>query len=354
MIHKRIGIAVLVTVATSMLSGCGHKEDESRLVRSVAVEVAEESGGSSLRTVPGVVKEESEINVGFMTPGQIKEICVREGQHVSKGEVLARLDDKDYRLGVAAAEAQYSQLFSELERIKPLYEAGDVSPNDYNKAESGLRQLEAQLQVNRNKLGYTVLRAPASGIIRKVNFDPSEVVDAGTPVFLLLASTPVKVELNVPAWIFEHRERISSINIISGSDSLPGSLLSMVPKADALQLYRVVLGVGASSPSLVPGRNVMVEFRMSDGKSEGGMVSIPASSVVYDSGKASVWVVMPDSTVRRRELTVSSGPLADRLNVSSGLSAGEIVVRAGTRHLREGEKVAPLAPVSETNVGGLL
>ena len=134
----------------------------------------------------GIVREAHTISLGFKTAGQIERIHVREGDYVRQGQLLAELDDADYRLGVEALQIQYDQLEDEVERTKRLFDQKSVSVNDYEKAVAGLRQLGVQLQVNKNKLDYTKLYAPIDGYVQSVNFSPAEMVDAGTALFTLL------------------------------------------------------------------------------------------------------------------------------------------------------------------------
>jgi len=135
---------------------------------------------SAVRNFSGVVKENSTVSLSFRTPGQIRSILVKEGSHVKRGQLVATLDTKDYQLQVDAAQTQYNQMKNEVERLRQLHEGKSLTGNDYEKAVSGLEQLRIQLQNAKNQLSYTSLRAPVDGTIQKVNFEPSEMVNAGT------------------------------------------------------------------------------------------------------------------------------------------------------------------------------
>lgn len=335
-----------------LLCSCSGDDKGEKFVRSVSVVEAESAEGGAIRSLPGIVKEKAEIDVAFLTPGQLSHIYVREGQHVARGSVIATLDSRDYKLGVEAAETQYNQLAAELERMKPLYEAGNVTPNDYAKAEAGVRQLRVQLQSNRNKLSYTVLRAPADGIVKSVNFEASEMVDAGTPVISLLSSGAARVEVNVPAWVYRHRADIASIHVVGEGIDTPARVMAMIPKADASQLYKAILAVD-DTRGLVAGSNVTVDFSMKSSAATGGVI-IPTTAVVSIDGIDKVWVVRDDSTVTARQVSLSPAPVDGCLAVESGIDPGETVVRAGARHLKEGEKVTIVKPASDTNFGELL
>ena len=135
---------------------------------------------SAVHNFSGVVTENSTVSLSFRTPGQIRSILVKEGSHVKRGQLVATLDTKDYQLQVDAAQTQYNQMKNEVERLRQLHEGKSLAGNDYEKAVSGLEQLRIQLQNAKNQLSYTSLRAPVDGTIQKVNFEPSEMVNAGT------------------------------------------------------------------------------------------------------------------------------------------------------------------------------
>ena len=161
-----------------LFCGCKGGTGE-RFVRSVTLVRPVRMGGEYLKSFAGIVQEAKEISLGFKTAGQIERICVKEGDFVRQGQLVAVLDDADYKLGVEALQIQYDQLEDEVARIKQLYEKKSVSVNDYEKAVAGLRQLAVQLQISRNKLDYTRLCAPRDGYVQAINFDEAEMVDAG-------------------------------------------------------------------------------------------------------------------------------------------------------------------------------
>ncbi len=276
------------------------------------------------------------------------------------GQLLAELDDADYRLGVEALQIQYDQLHDEVERARRLFEKKSMSANDFEKASAGLRQLGVQLEVNKNKLSYTKLYAPVSGYVQSVNFSPAEMVDAGTSVFNLLDVSGMEVVVDIPASLYSRAADLvgftGRVSRSSGDGWFPLTFLSIVPKADGNQLYRMRLGVPATNAkSLTSGMNmeVAVDLRGKDG--DASMFELPLSALFRDAdGVACVWVLEADSTVVKRPVTIDAARSAASAMVASGLSGNEKVVRAGVNVLSEGEKVRVIAEPTETNVGGLL
>ena len=343
--------------ALMLLCACGKNEGQSTAaLRSAYVSEAEYAGGGVRRSFAGIVEEEATVSIGFKTAGQIKRILVKEGSHVKAGQLLAELDDSDYKLGVEALQIQYDQTKLEVERARKLFEKKSMSPNDYEKAEAGLKQLAVQLQANKNKLEYTRLYAPSAGVIETVNFSKGEMVDAGTAVFSMISAGKMEVVCDIPSAVYQNRTRFDGFecNISStGTDiEYPLTLQSIVPKADANQLYRMRLCFSGQTPAdITAGMNVEVTIRMSG---ENADVTIPTTALMHRDNKEYVWVVGNDSTVTLTEVVLSPTPDGGKIQVKSGLSAGQKVVRAGVSALSEGEKVKIIGQPSATNVGDLL
>lgn len=337
-------------------SGSTPKNDEP--VHSVMIVQPNGTQAELQKVFSGIVEEGREIGVGFKTGGQISRILVKEGDRVNEGQLIATLDDKDYQLGVDAARIQYTQLERELARMKKLYDSKSISGNDYDKAASGLEQLKVQLQSNENKLSYTKLYAPTSGYVQRVNFENSEMVGAGTPVISLLDVKQMEVTFNIPTSLYLQKDLFKSFTCsgpFSQGNPVPVSLLSITPKADNNQLYKVRLGLNPSYASAITsGMNVEVRIEMNVPESAQG-ISVPVSAVFNQEGKSYVWVLdEKTSTVNRKPVT--TGNIADdaHIIITEGLTGIEKVVKAGVNVLQDKEKVKVIANPSKTNVGGLI
>lgn len=347
-----IGLSLLVFLA----GGCGSRQ-EAPFRHRVVLAQPERAGAVGVVSLPGTLQEAHNISLGFKTPGQIARIAVREGDHVRLGQLIATLDDKDYRLGVEALEIQYGQMKDEVARLKQLYEARSLSANDYEKAVAGLKQLGVQLQTNRNKLEYTRLCAPVDGFVQSVHLSPAEMVNAGTPVINLLDEQHLEVSAHLPADLYNRRAQIQSVRCrlsADGAGTVPVRVLSIAPKADGNQLYAARLAFAGALPVRPStGTNVGVEFLLGD-TAAARSFTLPQQSIFQADGQTCVWVLAADTTVRCTAVTVQKLDGEGRALVTSGLQGGEQVVRAGVHSLQDGERVEIIAAPSETNVGGLL
>ena len=237
-----------------------------------------------------------------------------------------------------------------------LYADGAATPDAYDKARYGLRQIEAKYESCRNQLADTKIYAPFDGIVQRRLFDPPTVVAAGMPVVTLLSGSAPEIEINNPGSEYVRRGEFAAFE--AAFDFWPGRriplrLLSVAPKANANQLYTVRLGIPAGTdPMPAPGMNTMVS--VSYRPADTGRTSVPATALFREGDASCVWVFAADSTVHRRAVAVESLHTDGRAVLSSGLDAGERIVSSGVHRLHEGQKTAPLPAESETNVGGLL
>ena len=304
----------------------------------------------------GISEGDADISLGFKTPGEINKIYVKEGDYVRKGELLAELDDSDYKLGVEALEIQYSQVKEEVSRIEKLYQQKSVSVNDYEKAQAGLKQLAIQLQLNKNKLNYTKLYAPTDGYIVSVNFSKAEMVDAGTTLFKLLDVSKMEIIVDFPVSEYQQQKNIKGAycKIAGVEEQLPLELLSISPKADGNQLYRARFTIiNPKVKHLTAGMNVEVTILNSKEVSEGAY-KLPMSAVFKEGEEPYVWIYNPDSTVTKKAVKIEDKINSGAVVIIEGLNGEEKVVRTGVNRLQNGQKVQPIENSSKTNVGGLL
>lgn len=339
-----------LTVA-GMLIACGdsNKKDDEAKVHSVMTVTPVNRQESAVRNFSGVVKENSTVSLSFRTPGQIMSILVKEGSHVKRGQLVATLDTKDYQLQVDAAQTQYNQMKNEVERLRQLHEGKSLAGNDYEKAVSGLEQLRIQLQNAKNQLSYTSLRAPVDGTIQKVNFEPSEMVNAGTPIMDLIDTRSMEVEINVPTEVYRLLAHTTEAYCIAAGERYELHKTSVLTKADANQLFTVKYAVDGR---LSAGVNVDVYIEMGGDVALSGL-SIPAHAVFEDGGKPYVWVVEQGDVVKRHAITLNGVDSEGMPVVSSGISAHDRVVKAGVKALHEGDKVKVVTQ-QKSNVGDLL
>lgn len=352
----KLKLFVVLLFVAGMIS-CTNKTKKENFVRSVKVITLKSQPDRIMKTYSGIVKESVEIDLGFSTAGKIERILVKEGEFVRQGEVLARLESKDYALGVEALQIQYDQLYDEVARMKSLYEKKSLSGNDYEKAVAGLKQLNVQLQTSKNKLEYTCLKSPVDGYIRIVNYEESEMVNAGTPVFTIMEDGNKQVNFDIPSSLYTKKDSIIGIYCtgnVNGEKQSELKIRCVSPKADNNQMFKVTADIiSGSAQSYVPGMNVNVIVQINDNSNIGGYL-LPIQTVFEESGQNFVWTVDDNGIVNRKAVIVDGLSEGGLYIVHGSFRPDDRIVAAGVNSLADGESVNIIDSVSETNVGGLL
>ena len=341
-----------------ILVSCSNGGKQSVRIPSVKVGSVVANGEKSFLQYPGRVKAAQDVDMAFRVSGTIQKIHVKDGASVKAGQLLAEMDPSDYKIQLAATEAKYKQIKAQAERVIALYEDGGSTPNDYDKAVYGLKQIEALYKHHQDELAYTKLYAPFDGYIQKRFFEAHETVGAGMPVLSMLGKGVPEVEINLPAAEYIRRNQFShyhcTFDIYPGK-VYPLQLIGITHKANANQLYsmRLKLEVG-DLPVPSAGMNTMVSVFYADG--DNNTMQVPTSALLHKEGKSGVFVYQANSKTVKLCAVDCIRPLSDGhiLISSNEVKPGDVIVVAGVHAIKDGDEVSPLTPVSSTNIGGLL
>ncbi len=296
-----------------------------------------------------------DVRVSALVPGRIAEMMVAEGDRVSQGQVLAKIDDHPFQDQLRQAEAAPEQAQANLENAKlnrarneNLFKRGIAAQKDLEDARTqesvaaaGLRQAEAALALVRLQLSRTEVRSPLNGMIVKRFASVGEQVDgtAAQPIFEVANLGVAELFGNVPA-AYLGKIRVGQRLEIS-TDAIPGKKLA----------GRVV----AISPAIDPSTNVgLVRIRIPN---EAGLLRlgmfltvqvpvethsnalvVPAQAVYRDeNGQPHVYRVEGDAA---EAVLVKLGIEAEgRTELLSGVKAGETVILAGGYGLKDHAKI---------------
>ena len=344
-------------LATMMLSSCDSKKQKTEnQVPLVRLATAQSSVGVRQNSYPGRTQASETSNAAFRVSGTLSSVPVMVGDHVRQGQVIARMDSRDYQVQLTAVTAEYESTKAECERIIALYAENGTSQNNYDKARYGLEQITMKYQHAKDQVEDCVLRAPFDGYVQAVLHESHETVSAGMPIVSLFASKGVEVVIYIPAVEYMRSDDFSRFH--ASFDVMPNKtynlrLLTISQKANANQLYEMRLLLEDADKQITPGMTAIVDILY---KEEGEIpVEIPTSAVFEENDQSYVYVFdEASSTIRKSEVRVSIIESNGNVKVIKGLEAGQKVVSAGVHHLTDGQQVEPVAKITKTNVGGLL
>ena len=313
----------------------------------------------------GSVQARYEVDQAFRVGGKVVSRKVDVGQKVRQGEVIAVLDDTDYKLAVeaaqqqlAAAQAQARQAESDRQRLNALKSDGSVSPSDDEKAQSNAQTARATAEADarkvdlaRNRLEYTTLRGSQDGVITGVKFEVGQVVAEGQPIVSIAKDVEPEIVVNVPEDQLSafKSSRYKAVLTSAPDQSFDVVLRELAPQAaSTTRTFRARLKPATPRP-LPLGASARLIVERSVGETPAA--AIPASAITQNKGQPAVWVVRrepsePVGTVDLVNVLIHAYRNDDAL--VSGPQAGELVVTAGVQKMAPGLKVA--LPGAKSNV----
>jgi RND family efflux transporter MFP subunit len=364
-----VRLAVILAVA---VTACGKKEQEAspEVVRPVKTMTVAAISNIGDLTFPGRVRASQRVELAFKeVGGRLIELPIegREGQEVKQGDLLARIDPKDFetnlrnvqgRLKEAQAALQLAN--SEYARVKRIQEQdpGAVSGVDIdrkreavNATEGRIRSLRAEVEDAKNKLSYTFLKAPFSGLIAKRYVDNFQDVKPKQPILALEGISQVEILVDIPENVMalakaveaEEGFRAAARFPTAPDQQYPLQLKEYATRADpATQTYQVVLQMPQPEGlNILPGMTATVELGIGTQTAQDNLILIPAIAVVAKPDGASfVWVVdSKEMTVHKQDVKVGPISGSESIKILGGLKGGEKIAVAGVLKLQEGMKV---------------
>ena len=349
-----------------MLSACSPDQSTVQAPRPVrTVEISYDNARDVSRYV-GTVQSRHEVDQAFRVGGKVAQRNVDVGQFVREGSILAVLDDSDYRLAEEASRQQWAvaveqtrQADSDRQRLTALKADGSVSAADDERAHTNAQTAHAtaeaearKLELARNRLKYTVLRASRSGVVTAVRFEAGQVVPEGQPVVSIANPDESEIVIDVPEdQLSVFKEARFKASLASAPNEIfDATLRELSPQAAAqTRTYRArlkpmqALPLGATAT--VTAERVMTSV---------SVAAVPATALTQNGGQPALWVVTPEGkdpvgVVELVQVAVL-GYRNDEVLVS-GPQAGALVVTAGVQKMASGLKVAlPGAAIVDANI----
>ena len=355
---KILNLTTVLTACAALLWSCGSTPQKTEDVKCVNIVTARDANELPPLSFTGQTRASEEVNVAFRVSGPIQRVLVDEGDYVHKGQVVAEMDPRDYTVQLTATEAEYEQVKADAERVIALYREQNTTAQNYDRARYGLEQITQKLNNHRNQLADTKLRAPLSGYVKTRLHEGGETVGAGMPVLVMSSAGDVEVEINLPSTEYVRLSQYIAFYCtfnITGDQRYPLQIVRTSQEANANQLYTVRLRMkgGYDRKKITPGMTTMVYAERTEEPS--GNIIVPASAIVGDENKVSVYVYDEASgTVKLRPVVVNEINPDGTVTITEGLKVGEKIVSTGAHHVTDGQQVEVMKTPAKTNVGGLL
>lgn len=334
-----IGLALIALVIIRIMQASGGGEtamdvDQIRQHTGIPVEVASARIGTLVvhRAFTGTIRGIRSATIRARTGDEIVEIPVRVGQRVATGDVLVRQSSEGSMASVTQAEAAWEQARRSVERLRPLWEQGAVSEQDWDNAVTNRAVAEANLASARRSI---VLVSPIDGIVTDILETRGTVPSPDDPLVRVSDLSRVQVLLNVSTAQARELALRQTVRIAGydGEGSVTRIALQADPDTRLVEVETTFAGARGSSwitSGITPGALVSVDVEIGR---ETSALLVPRVAV----REGGVWVV--DSAGAAQHRTVTLGLTGDDdVQILDGLAEGERVVVAGASLLSDGAR----------------
>ena len=394
---KSILLTVSVSILSVSLSACTSEQKKEPNGEAVPVTVGRVQKVQERETisVSGTVSTpNAPASACFLVSGKVVFVGPREGEFVKKGQVIARIDPTDFNLSIKGAAAQvasaqasldkalhsarpelleqarigFERAEDEYRRMKMLYDAKSLAPNDFQKykaayehakqdyeqakaggqredkdlAKASYNQAATHLEIVRKALSDATLCAPMDGYIAKRSIEPGDTASPGRTVFEIVQMDPLEVNVGVPETDV-HLVRIGQKADIA-VPALPGKTFQgtvrviNVSADPSTRTYMTRITVANPQHLLRVGMVAEATIR---GDRTIAMTTLPGDAVVRDpQGATQVYVYYPDQKRVYAKCVEIGAAVNKDVEIKSGLSGNELIVLAGQTKLNNGQAVS--------------
>lgn len=337
-------VAMAVTVIVREVAGMVGSAGAPAEAVPVVVAQVEEVEFADVITAAGNARAKESVAVTSKVADIIKQVLFDSGDHVEAGQVLAELVDTEER--AAANEVRTTLVEAERKhaRMAELAESGYVAAQMRDEAESDAKRAAAQLVAVEARMTDRKIRAPFAGVVGLRNVTAGERIDTDTVIATLNDVSVIKVDFAAPERFLstiEPGQRLSARVAAYPDELFHGQVTSIDNQVDrASRSVTVRAEIPNDDGRLVPGMLLGVEVH----RDERRRPAIPESALMRQADQAYVYVVEEGGgdgegqVARRRDVEV--GLRANgRVEILTGVRAGELVVADGTHRTRDGAMV---------------
>ena len=354
---SRLSVYGFMIVGLGLISACsdGQNEQQETIepVRPAKIAQALAADMDPVRTFPGTVEASRKSDLSFRVGGEVEQLAALPGQSFKKGDLLAALDDAQYRNNFLDLQARHSLAKSQYEKIIQLRKNNHVSPTEVDQASANLKSAEAALALAKDNLEHTRLLAPFDGVVASLGIEQHQVVNAHETILQLRSEHQLDVRFSIPETLIGKLRRVEnpeSICVDVRFNTFPDKTFPACFKEFESSPDRITRTYSAvhTLPEIkeftaLPGMAVSVEVDLANLLRERtvGGVLVPTTAVFEESGTSYVWLVNDEGIVNKQAVVLGNVQ-GDLLHLESGVTPGQSIVSVGVSFLQEGMRVRPM------------
>jgi membrane fusion protein, multidrug efflux system len=289
-------------------------------------------------------------NISYVAPpngqgGIVKALYVKQGQAVRKGQVLARLDDQLIRQQVEPLRVQLATAEDTYRRTKSLFDQGIGTYQNVLNAKTQMESLQKQIGIIQRQAALMTVTAPSSGIADQVNVRVGEAFVGATaagPQIRIVNTSDLKVVASVPENYLGRVSVGSKLEIVlpEQNNRIITAVVNVVQKVidPNTRSFNIEAKIPADA-NFKP--NQIAQIKILDYKAN-DVIAVPLNTVQTDEKGKYVYVMEKsgDKMVARKKAVAVGESYADRIEIKSGLTAGDQLITEGYQNLYEGQVIS--------------
>ena len=283
--------------------------------------------------------------LSFRVGGPINQLNSYSGNYYRRGDVIAEIDNRDFRISKERAEAIYKQAKAEYERIRILHEKNNLSASTYEKAKADYTSAKTAYETASNNLNDTRLVAPFNGYVGEVYAEKYQDIRASQPVLTFIDIDQLKIEAYVTQDIAFRVQKGKMLPIrfdVAPDKAWEAQIIEISKSTTANNLsYLLTATLANANKQFLAGMSGKIYFSHSSG-SESSSLSIPQTALCHRPSEGDyVWVVnTTNETVHKRKVVAGDLTPNGWISINSGLQENETIANSGLRFLSDGMKVS--------------
>ncbi|MDR2835864.1 MAG: efflux RND transporter periplasmic adaptor subunit [Bacteroidales bacterium] len=282
----------------------------------------------------GVILPDEEVDLAFETSGKIIKIYFQEGSAVTKGQLLAKVNDNQLQAELKKLEAQINLFTDRVYRQKSLLDKDAVSKETYESVVTDLNKLNADIELVKAKIDLTELRAPFTGIIGLRFVSEGAYASPNLVIARLTKVSPIKIEFSVNEKQTSDLKNGTAIsfNVDGDTNTYKANVYAIESKLDEKTLSLKARAIYANSNGkLKPGFSTNIKILQSEIKNA---LVVPSMAVVAEMGKDYVFIY---ENSKAKQIFVKKGlRTASSVQILDGLKENDTLITSGVMQLRDG------------------
>ncbi|MGC4039720.1 MAG: efflux RND transporter periplasmic adaptor subunit [Flavobacterium sp.] len=288
---------------------------------------------SNTISLSGSIEANEQIEIHSEVSGVVENISFSEGNSVSKGQVLLKVNDVELRAQLVQAKTKEALASENERRAKLLLQKEAISQEEYDIASADYKSMKAQTQLIQAQIGKTSVRAPFSGKIGLRNISPGSYITPTTLIANLVSTNQLKITFSIPEKYASQIAKGSEVKftVPNVSDKFTAKIYALEPGIEmATRTMKIRALTDNSNGKLLPGTFANIELALNNIKDA---IIVPTEAIVPVQGGKKVFIA---NNGKAKEIKVETIARTDKdVVVTSGLKVGDTVLTSGTMSLKD-------------------